>query len=74
MFEGLWPKLIGVLVIGLGLVAAFFGIKRSGKKEAEQAQLAQSFKQAKEADATRKNVDNMSKPELDTELHKSQRD
>lgn len=74
VLDGLGAQLIGILVIVLGLVGAFFGIKRSGKKEAEAEQLSKSFEQAKRANEITQNVSSLPPDKLADELRKHQRD
>jgi len=74
MFDSIANILITGGIALIGILGAFFAVKRSGKKEAEQEQLTKSFQQAKEANEIRQNVRNFSDKQLDDELHKHQRD
>ncbi len=74
MFDSIANILITGGVALIGIISAFFVIKQSGKKEAEQEQLTKSFQQAKEANEIRQNVRILPDKQLDDELHKHQRD
>lgn len=71
LFSSLGAKIAGLAVIAVGLLGAYFGIRKSGVQAQQNADMKQSLKNVVSANEIANGVGRLSDASVDSQLRKS---